>query len=69
MYPDSSEKCRSIFENTKSVFSILNNQEKELLAANIGCIVYKKGEVIFAEGDRPTGLICLAEGKVKIFKE
>lgn len=69
MYPDSAEKCRSILDNTKSVFSVLNDEEKQLLFDNINCIVYKKGEVIFTEGDKPTGLLFLAEGKVKIYKE
>jgi CRP-like cAMP-binding protein len=69
MYPDSAEKCRNIFENPKSVFNVLSEEEKELLKRNISCIVYKKNEVIFSEGDKPTGLIFLAEGKVKIYKE
>jgi CRP-like cAMP-binding protein len=69
MHPDSADKCRNIFENSKSVFNVLNEDEKELLKRNISCIIYKKGEVIFTEGDKPTGLIFLAEGKVKIFKE
>jgi CRP-like cAMP-binding protein len=69
MYPDSAENCKSIFENNKSVFSVLTDNEKDFLYNNINCIIYKKGEVIFTEGDKPTGLICLSEGKVKIYKE
>jgi CRP/FNR family transcriptional regulator, polysaccharide utilization system transcription regulator len=69
MYPDSVEKCWNIFENSKSVFSVLKEEEKELLKGKVNCIVYKKGEVIFAEGDKTAGLIFLSEGKVKIFKE
>jgi len=30
---------------------------------------YKKNEFIYKEGDKPIGLICLSEGKVKVFKE
>jgi len=30
---------------------------------------FSVNEVIYKEGDKPTGLICLSEGKVKIFKE
>ncbi len=69
MHTGSVEKCKDIIENSKSVFSVLNAEEKELLKKGITCIVYKKGEVIFTEGDKPVGLIILAEGKVKIFKE
>jgi CRP-like cAMP-binding protein len=69
MYTDSEEKCWNILENEKSVFNILERDEEELLKNNLSCIVFKKGEVIFAEGDKPNGLIFLSEGKVKIFKE
>ncbi len=63
------EKCRNILENSKSVFNKLDNEGKELLEDNITCIIYKKNEIIFAEGDEPAGLLFLAEGKVKIYKE
>jgi CRP/FNR family transcriptional regulator, polysaccharide utilization system transcription regulator len=69
MNSDSTEKCKVIFDNPKSVFSVLNEEEKAILRNNVSCIIYKKGELIFVEGDKPTGLIFLAEGKVKIFKE
>ena len=69
MYPESIEKVGNIFDGQKSVFSVLTSEEKDLLQKNIGCIVYKKNEAIFMEGDKPTGLIFLTEGKVKIYKE
>jgi CRP-like cAMP-binding protein len=69
MFTESVEKCLNITESSKSVFSTLNEKEKEFLRKNITCIVYKKGDIIFAEGDKPTGLIFLEDGKVKIFKE
>ena len=61
--------CENCLENQKSVFSVLTIEEKEFLKENLTCNFYKKGEVIFKEGDKPSGLICLAEGKVKVFKE
>ena len=69
MYPESAEKCRSLFENSKSVFNVLSDTEKEYLQKHVSCIAYKKGEIIFSEGDKPIGLIFLADGKVKIYKE
>lgn len=30
---------------------------------------YRKGEIIFKEGEKPAGLISLSTGKVKVFKE
>ncbi|HER09251.1 MAG TPA: Crp/Fnr family transcriptional regulator [Bacteroides sp.] len=56
-------------ENPKSVFTVLTPKEKEFLKQNYTCAFYKKGEIIFKEGDKPVGLMILAEGKVKIFKE
>jgi CRP-like cAMP-binding protein len=56
-------------DNPKSVFTVLTLKEKEFLKQNYTCAFYKKGEIIFKEGDKPMGLMILAEGKVKIFKE
>jgi len=56
-------------DDQNSVFSVLNPEETELLKKNYACQNYKKGEIIFKEGDKPIGLICLSEGKVKVFKE
>ena len=55
-------------DNPKSVFTVLTPKEKEFLKQNYTCAFYKKGEIIFKEGDKPMGLMILAEGKVKIFK-
>lgn len=61
--------CDNCIDNPKSVFHVLLPREKELLKKNHTCAFFRKGEIIFKEGDRPTGLICLSEGKVKVFKE
>jgi CRP-like cAMP-binding protein len=61
--------CDNCIDNPKSVFHVLLPREKEMLKKNYTCANYKKGEIIFKEGDKPTGLICLSEGKVKVFKE
>jgi CRP/FNR family transcriptional regulator, polysaccharide utilization system transcription regulator len=61
--------CDNCIDNAKSIFSVLTPKEKEALIKNHTCAFYKKGEIIFKEGDKPTGLICLSEGKVKVFKE
>ncbi len=60
---------KDIVENPKSIFYLLNQEEKEDLQHHISIINYKKNEFIFKEGDKPSGLILLIEGKVKIFKE
>ncbi len=61
--------CDYFLNNPESIFFPLTEEEKKELFASHICTVYKKGEIIFKEGDKPTGLICLANGKVKIFKE
>jgi len=62
-------ESHNIIDNQMSVFSVLNVEEKELLKRNSTCTHYRKGDIIYKEGDKPTGLICLSKGKVKIFKE
>ena len=61
--------CSYFLENEHSLFYSLSAEEKNQLFKNHICTVYKKGEIIFKEGDKPSGLICLAKGKVKIFIE
>jgi CRP-like cAMP-binding protein len=61
--------CEECIDNKMSVFSVLSPEEKDLLRKNNSSHQYKKGEIIFKEGDKPTGLLWIAEGKVKIFKE
>jgi CRP/FNR family transcriptional regulator, polysaccharide utilization system transcription regulator len=60
------ENC---IDNMKSVFAVLTPDEKDFIKKQLVSNFYKKGEVIFKEGDKPTGLICLSDGKVKVFKE
>ncbi len=60
------EQC---IEGPFSFFNDLSEREKELLAENHSLISLKKGEMIFHEGSKPSGVYCLACGKVKVFKE
>jgi CRP/FNR family transcriptional regulator, polysaccharide utilization system transcription regulator len=59
----------NFIDNELSVFNVLTVLEKETLKRTLSTRIYKKGEIIFKEGDIPAGLICLFEGKVKVFKE
>ncbi len=60
------EQC---LEGPFSLFRDLPDREKELLLQDHACISLKKGEMIFNEGCRPSGLYCLASGKVKVYKQ
>ncbi len=56
-------------DDRMSIFAFLTPGERDLLKKKYIYQYYKKGEIIFREGDKPAGLICLSEGKVKVFKE
>eukprot|EP00764_Aduncisulcus_paluster_P004102 gnl/Carplike_NY0171/1654_a2237_674.p1 GENE.gnl/Carplike_NY0171/1654_a2237_674~~gnl/Carplike_NY0171/1654_a2237_674.p1 ORF type:complete len:234 (+),score=5.30 gnl/Carplike_NY0171/1654_a2237_674:37-738(+) len=60
---------KDIVDNPKSIFYLLNQEEKDELQHHISLAHYKKNEFIFKEGDKPTGFLLLVDGKVKIFKE
>jgi len=56
-------------EGPHAVFKILSDKEKETIVQHHTYALYRKGELLVKEGEKPHGLICLASGKVKIFKE
>lgn len=60
---------KAIVENPKSIFYLLNQDEKEELERHLSLSNYRKNEFVFKEGDKPTGLLFLVDGKVKIYKE
>ncbi|MBN1388493.1 MAG: Crp/Fnr family transcriptional regulator [Bacteroidales bacterium] len=60
---------QACIDNPGSIFKNLKIGEQEVLVKNHSYAHYHKGEIIFKEGEKPPGLISLASGKVKIFKE
>ncbi|MCT4589406.1 MAG: Crp/Fnr family transcriptional regulator [Carboxylicivirga sp.] len=56
-------------KDISKLYNILSDQEKEYLLENHSTMYYKKNDIIYQEGEKPTGLLCLGQGKVKIFKE
>lgn len=60
---------KEVFENQKSIFSVLTPEEKEDLQNHIALAYYKKNEFIFKEGEKPSGFLFLVDGKVIIYKE
>jgi CRP/FNR family transcriptional regulator, polysaccharide utilization system transcription regulator len=61
--------CSHCINNANSIFATLPPEEKKLLSIKHTCLHYRKGEIIYREGEKPGGLLCLSAGKVKIFKE
>jgi CRP-like cAMP-binding protein len=57
------------FEGPFSILKDLPEKDKDFLIQDHTCLLLKKGESVFHEGEKPSGLYCLALGKVKIFKE
>ncbi|WP_071145482.1 Crp/Fnr family transcriptional regulator [Bacteroides ihuae] len=47
----------------------LNAEQREFLASNFTLQNYKKNETIYCEGEAPTHLMCLLNGKVKVYKD
>ncbi len=58
-----------LLEDPRSIFTLLTADERQTLFQTLSCSQFKKGDMIYKEGDKPAGLLCLASGKVKIFKE
>jgi CRP/FNR family transcriptional regulator, polysaccharide utilization system transcription regulator len=56
-------------EGSPSVFKSLNQKDKETIAQHHSLFLIRKGAYLFKEGEKPKGLICLAAGKAKVFKE
>jgi CRP-like cAMP-binding protein len=51
------------------LFNVLSPSEQEYLLNNHTVTKYKKNAIIYREGETPAYLMCLVEGKVKVFKE
>lgn len=58
-----------ILENPESVFFPLTREEKNELERHLTLTQYKRNTYVFKEGERPTGLMMLVDGKVKIYKQ
>lgn len=53
---------------SSSIFCVLNKIELSNLSENKSFIFFKKGQIVFFEGNNPQGLFCIYSGKVKIHK-
>ncbi|MCC5925932.1 MAG: Crp/Fnr family transcriptional regulator [Bacteroidetes bacterium] len=52
----------------ENIFRALNIDEVRTMSANKRSKVYRRGELIFREGEHAAGLFCLSSGKIKVFK-
>jgi CRP-like cAMP-binding protein len=66
-YSDMCEiSCVNCLKRKQSLLAELNFEELSELNINRHVVEYKLGEVIYKEGGKPQGLLCLNKGKVKI---
>lgn len=58
--------CQNCKARMLSAFSDLNVEHVEWLNEHKSTKIYKKGELIFKEGNYPKGLFCVNSGKIKV---
>ena len=64
LYPD----CETCSCKRESIFTHCALEELQSISSNKSCTMYKRGQAIFQEGNKPFGVFCLNEGKVKVTK-
>lgn len=57
-----------VSEDLSELWNILSSDEKRIVADNFTVSNYKKGQIIYVEGEEPENLWCLLKGKVKMYK-
>lgn len=61
-------KSIDISASLPEIWRVLNENEHELLRENARFVSFKKNEIIYIENETPEDLMCLLNGKVKIYK-
>ena len=61
--------CNLCIDSPNSLFNDLDDSSKSILRQTSVCKMYKRGDLIYEEGNKPFGLICLITGKAKIVKK
>jgi CRP-like cAMP-binding protein len=63
-----SPSCADCQSRLNNVFCTLTDDQLANLSVEKSCNIYKKGQLVFFEGNRPTGLYCVNKGKVKVYQ-
>ncbi len=61
--------CMNCRKRKRSLINELSFNELSILEGSRHVVSYKPGETIYKEGTKPTELLCLSEGKVKITRK
>lgn len=60
--------CENCTSRLRNVFCKLTQVQLTDMSAEKDSSTYKKGQVIFNEGNRPAGMFCVNKGKIKIYQ-
>ncbi len=60
--------CEECISNITNIFKHLSQTEIEDLNFVKSCNFHKRGEIIYHEGNRPTGVYCVSKGIIKLYK-
>jgi CRP-like cAMP-binding protein len=55
--------------SVKQLWELLSEEQRVFASENSLVQNFKKNQIIYKEGEMPSGVLCLVKGKVKIFKE
>jgi len=68
MASESKHNCENCISKAKGIFCHLEHEELSEVNNHKVVNIYKKGQVIFHQGNPPFGLYCIATGKIKVTK-
>jgi len=68
MYEPDNKNIIDFSTSVSYVWRMLSEEERELLRNNASIQHFKKNQKIYSEGENPKYLMCLLNGKVKIYK-
>lgn len=63
------QNMMEVAERMEVLWNLLPDDKRRYLANNMEVRVYEKNETIYSEHEHPEYLMCLLDGKVKVFKE
>src|SRR6266540_4743476 len=63
-----SPSCETCQARISNVFCSLSDDQAHDMSIDKSCTFYTKGQLIFFEGNRPSGLYCINKGKVKLYQ-
>ncbi len=64
----SMSSCDSCSNKFETIFKHLTQEEHDMISLDKNCEPYKKGSVIYHEGNRISGCYCISSGIIKIYK-